>query len=293
MEGNLKAEKQNNLKSHQRMMYEMLKEVDRICRKHKINYMLFAGTMLGAVRHHGFIPWDDDLDILMPRLEYERFLQVAEKDLNPQKYFLQKEFSPHWPMFFSKLRCNGTACIERYVPKDEHTHMGVYIDIFPCDNLYENEIMRKLQFAASKIVIAKSLGKRGYLTNSKLKKAVILISQIIPTNILKIFIKYRGGTKSSMVHTFFGGASQYTKNIYPRIWFSETLPCQFENGQFSIPAGFDEILTQLYGNYLIPLTKEKRGQKEHAEIVDLYNSYTVYKGIQKKIHFQEYTRSIR
>ena len=282
-----------NLKGHQQIMYEMLKEVDQICRKNNINYMLFAGTMLGAIRHKGFIPWDDDLDILMLRPEYERFLKIAEKDLNVKKYFLQKEFTPHWPMFFSKLRRNGTACIERYVPKDEYTHMGIYIDIFPCDNLYDNQIMRKLQFAASKIVIAKSLGKRGYLTNSKLKKTVISISRMIPEHKLKIFVENRKGAKSSMVHTFFGGASQYKKNIYPRSWLSQTLPCQFVDGQFPIPVGFDEILTQLYGDYMIPLSKEKRRQKEHAEIVDLCNSYTVYKGVQKNMKFKEYTRSIR
>lgn len=282
-----------NLKSHQRMMYEMLKEVDCICRKNQISYMLFAGTMLGAVRHKGFIPWDDDLDILMMRPEYERFLQIAEKDLNLQKYFLQKEFTPHWPMFFSKLRCNGTACIERYIPKDEHTHMGVYIDIFPCDNLHENKIMRRLQFIASKIVIANSLGKRGYLTDSRLKKAAILASGAMPAKILKRFVEYRKGTKSSMVHTFFGGASQYAKNIYPRSWLSRTKPCRFEDARFPIPVMFDEILTQLYGDYMTPLPEEKRGQKEHAEIVDLYKPYTAYREIQKKMHFQEYTRSIR
>ena len=282
-----------NLKKHHQMMYEMLKEVDRICRKNHISYMLFAGTLLGAVRHKGFIPWDDDLDILMLRPEYERFLQIAEGDLNLEKYFLQKEFTSHWPMFFTKLRCNGTACIERYVPKDEDTHMGVYIDIFPCDNLYENKIIRKLQFAASKIVIAKSLGKRGYLTNRKLKKVLILISQIMPVKILKIFVEYRKGTNSSMVHTFFGGASQYVKSIYPREWISQTMLCPFEDDQFPIPTGFDETLTQLYGDYMTPLSEDRRGQKKHAEIVDLYNSYTVYKGIQKKMHFQEYTRSIR
>lgn len=284
---------EDNLKKHQRMMYEMLKEADRICKKNNINYMLFAGTMLGAVRHKGFIPWDDDLDILMLRSEYERFLQIAEKDLDLKKYYLQKEFTPHWPMFFSKLRCNGTACIERYIPKDEDTHMGVYIDIFPCDNLYENKIMRKLQFAASKIVIANSLGNRGYLSNNILKKVVVWISRIMPVNILKGFVEYRRGTTSSMVHTFFGGASQYEKNIYPRSWLSQTRLCQFEDEEFSVPVGYDEILTQLYGDYMTPLPENKRGQKKHAEIVDLSNSYTAYKGIQKKMHFQEYTRSIR
>ena len=96
-----------------------------------------------------------------------------------------------------------------------------------------------------------------------------------------------------MVHTFFGGASKYTKNIYPRSWLSQTVPCQFEDDQFPIAVGFDEILTQLYGDYMIPLPKDKRRQKEHAEIVDLYNSYTAYKGIQKKLQFKQYTRSIR
>ena len=281
------------LKSHQNMMFEMLKEVDRICRKNEITYMLFAGTMLGAVRHKGFIPWDDDLDILMLRSEYERFLQIAEKDLNKEKYYLQKEFSTHWPMFFSKFRCNGTACIERYIPKDEHTHMGIYIDIFPCDNLYENRIMRKLQFFASKIVIAKSLGRRGYITDSKSKRIAIWISQIAPIHLLKAFVVYKQGKTSSMVHTFFGGASKYAKNIYPRNWFCRTVLQQFENGFFPIPEEFDEVLTQLYGDYMTPLPENKRGQKRHAEIIDLSRSYIEYKGIQKKMKFNEYTRSIR
>ena len=99
-------------------MLEMLREVDRICKKHQIQYTLFAGTLLGAVRHQGFIPWDDDLDIVMLRPEYERFLKIAAQEIDTRAFYLQAEFSSHWPMFFTKLRRNGTACIERYVPKD-------------------------------------------------------------------------------------------------------------------------------------------------------------------------------
>lgn len=145
------------LKEHQKTMLNLLHEVERICQKHHISYMLFAGTLLGSVRHQGFIPWDDDLDIIMLRPEYERFLEIAPKELDAGSYYLQKEFSAHWPMFFSKLRKNGTACIERYIPKDKQTHQGVFIDIFPCDNLRDHVFLQKLQFFASKIVIAKSL----------------------------------------------------------------------------------------------------------------------------------------
>ena len=283
----------DDLRKHQLMMLEMLKEVDRICRKNGINYMLFAGTMLGAVRHKGFIPWDDDLDIVMMRDEYEQFLRNAEKELDSKEYYLQKEFSPHWPMFFSKLRRNGTACIERYIPKDEETHMGIYIDIFPCDNLYENEFMRRIQFIASKLVIAKALGMRGYRTDSRLKKAAVFLSKILPTRLMADFVQNKKGKTSSMVHTFFGAASKYEKNIYPRQWLSETISARFEDMDFPISSSYEKILSQLYGDYMTPQTKDKRGQKIHAEIIDLEHSYTEYKNIQTKMEFSEYTRSIR
>lgn len=92
------------LQKHQGIMFQMLCELDAICRRNNINYMLFAGSALGAVRHKGFIPWDDDLDIVMLREDYDRFLFVAPNELDSKQYYLQKEFSSHWPMFFSKLR---------------------------------------------------------------------------------------------------------------------------------------------------------------------------------------------
>lgn len=97
------------LQKHQGIMFQMLCELDAICRRNNINYMLFAGSALGAVRHKGFIPWDDDLDIVMLREDYDRFLSVAPNELDGKQYYLQKEFSSHWPMFFSKLRKNNTA----------------------------------------------------------------------------------------------------------------------------------------------------------------------------------------
>lgn len=132
------------LKKHQEVLFELLTVFDGICKKYAIPYQLFSGTALGAVREQGFIPWDDDLDVIMLREDYKRFLEIAPSELG-ESCFLQKEFSEHWPMFFSKLRKNGTACIERYVPKDELTHQGIYIDIFPCDNLSDCNIFRKLQ----------------------------------------------------------------------------------------------------------------------------------------------------
>ena len=123
--------------AHQALLLEMLKDFDAVCRRHHISYQLFAGTALGAVRHHGFIPWDDDVDVILMRSEYDRLFAEAAGDFDPERYYVQQEHGPHWPMQFSKLRRNHTACIEKYHPKDMAIHQGVYLDIFPCDRLSE------------------------------------------------------------------------------------------------------------------------------------------------------------
>lgn len=155
-------EQHTGMTAHQTLLLEMLKDIDIVCKRRRISYQLFAGTALGAVRHHGFIPWDDDVDIIMSRSEYERFFKEAAKDFDETLYFAQQEHSAHWPMPYSKLRRNNTTCIEKYYPKDLKTHQGVYVDIFPCDNLSDCTLMRKIQFCVSKIIIAKSLYARGY-----------------------------------------------------------------------------------------------------------------------------------
>lgn len=280
------------LTEHKRIMLEMLMKLDQICKKHSIPYMLFAGSMLGAVRHRGFIPWDDDLDVVMLRDAYERFLEVAPCELE-DPYFLQREFSDHWPVFFTKLRKNGTACIEKHIPHDPKLHQGIYIDIFPCDNLYDNRLLRGLQFIASKVVIAKSLDARGYLTDSVVKKAFIFICRFLPMKPLLRLAQNSKGKSSKLVHTFFGATSNYKKGVFPRAWFTQTIDMPFETDCFPVSAHYDQMLTALYGDYMTPLPPEKRGCKVHAVIVDTDHSYEDYIGIQSTMNFKEYTRSIR
>ena len=109
-------EQHTGMTAHQTLLLEMLKDIDIVCKRRRISYQLFAGTALGAVRHHGFIPWDDDVDIIMSRSEYERFFKEAAKDFDETLYFAQQEHSAHWPMPYSKLRRNNTTCIEKYYP---------------------------------------------------------------------------------------------------------------------------------------------------------------------------------
>ena len=277
---------------HQKALLVILKEFDRVCKVLDIPYTLFAGTMLGAVRHQGFIPWDDDLDVLMMRKDYERFLAEADTVLECEKFYLQKEFSEHWPMFFSKLRLNNTACLETYHPKDPCVHQGVYIDIFPCDNGAKSEFGRKIQFFASKVVIAKSLKKRGYETSSPVKKIFMGICSLIPIG-LALKITKQGGEDSKYVHSFLGGAAGYRKNVYPRDCFTEKMYLKFENNDYPVPREYDSILKIIYGDYMQLPPPEERAIKKHAYLVDLNNSYEIYRDYHKDMKFDIHTKSIR
>ena len=280
------------LQKHQQALLVLLGEFDRVCEQLNIPYVLFAGTMLGAVRHQGFIPWDDDLDVMMLREDYERFLREADSVLDTEKFFLQKEFSEHWPMFFSKLRLNGTTCLEKYHPRDPQIHQGVYIDLFPCDKAFGTELGRRLQFAASKIVIAKSLDKRGYDTDSKKKKLFIALCRLVPMKPL-LRVTRRGSKSSGMVHSFLGGASSYEKNVYPREYFEKRQKMEFEGGRYPVSAAYDELLKILYGDYMRIPPPEQRMCKQHAILVDLERSYEEYGQYRDGMRFDIYTRSIR
>ncbi len=280
------------MQDHQAALLVLLKEFDRVCRELKISYVLFAGTMLGAVRHQGFIPWDDDLDVLMARKDYERLLREGDTVLDREKFFLQKEFSEHWPMFFSKLRLNGTTCLEKYHPKDPKIHQGVYMDIFPCDDAAGTALGRKIQFLCSKVVIAKALDRRGYETDSIKKKLFMAFCRCLPG---KLFYRCAicGKENGSMLHTFFAAASGYEKNIFPRALFAQAAPMAFEDGQFPVSTEYDRLLTRMYGDWRVLPPKEKRKCKQHAILVDLNRSYEHYEHYRDNMTFDVYTRSIR
>ena len=280
------------LTAHQTALLTLLREFDRVCHVLDIPYVLFAGTLLGAVRHQGFIPWDDDLDVLMLRSDYDRFLAEAPGVLDADAFHLQGEFTEHWPMFFSKLRLNGTTCLEKYHPKDTETHQGIYIDIFPCDDARATAPGRRLQFAASKVVIAKALDRRGYDTDSRGKKLMMALCRPLP---LKPFLKLVKGGRAdgAMVHTFFSAARRYDKNVIPRRFLTHRCEVTFEGDTYPAPTDYDECLRMLYGDYRQLPPPEERACKQHAILVDTQRSYEDYADYREGMTFAVHTRSIR
>lgn len=286
------SERLATLTAHQAALSDLLREFDRVCRVLDIPYILFAGTLLGAVRHQGFIPWDDDVDVLMLRADYHRFLAEAPSVLDADAFYLQKEFSQHWPMFFSKLRLNGTTCLEKYHPKDKQTHQGIYLDIFPCDDACGTALGRRLQFIASKVVIAKSLDQRGYDTHSWGKKCFMALCRLLPRRPF-VWMAQRGKKNGDAVHSFFAAARNYEKNVIPRRFLTERCEVTFEGGAYPAPADYDACLRGLYGDYRQLPPPQERVCKQHALLVDTEHSYEDYADYRDGMSFEVHTRSIR
>lgn len=120
----------------QQSVFEMLVEVDRICRKYKLSYFLDSGTALGAIRHGGFIPWDDDMDVGMLRSDYEKFLELAKTELNPKYVIQTHETEPMYSNFHAKLRYLDTVYPQIY--NSDYKYRGFQLDLFPFDKLPNN-----------------------------------------------------------------------------------------------------------------------------------------------------------
>lgn len=168
------------------------KYFDSFCREHNLNYFLLGGTALGAVRHGGFIPWDDDFDVCMLKDDYHKLLQL-DNEINNDQFTLQLENTPELPLFFSKLRLKNSI----YKENDDFGRdidNGVYIDIMCLSPSYKSNILTYFQFLSSKILSASALSKRGYKNASFIKRIIIMISGFIPANFRNLLLRFARGS---------------------------------------------------------------------------------------------------
>lgn len=281
----LKASEINNMadydiKEFQKIELEILFEVDRVCKKYNIRYFLLAGTLLGAIRHKGFIPWDDDIDIAMPIDEYRRFCKVASKELG-SLYFLQNyqtDFSDRW---FSKVRKNNTTCIEKGYEKS-NIHQGIWIDVFPVIGVNDNEknlkkITKIATFAKKMLNKRYAASTTSYRDLSKEKK----ILRFIPIPVIRslattIYSFIFHGTKKFNYCYYLWGDSKIRARFKADL-FDELCEVEFEGHMFPAPKDWDKYLTIEYGDYMTPPPPEKRNGGSHTiAIVDVNNDYTKY-----------------
>jgi len=242
-------------------------EMKRICEKHDIKYFMTAGTLLGAVRHGGFIPWDDDMDFGMLRKDYEKFLEVCKTELGSE-YFLQTwDTDPEYPFSFAKLRLNGTRFVEGF-SENGSMHNGLFIDIFPFDNVPDDVDLRKKQ--GKKCFVCKRLLwiKKGMGTNMKeggAKQKIkyygfLMFSKFFKYEKIKDYYKktqqlYNDNLTQKVVTD---GSYNYDKESIERTWVENLEPVKFETEEFLSYVDRKGYLEYFYGDYMKLPPEEKR-----------------------------------
>jgi lipopolysaccharide cholinephosphotransferase len=266
------------IRSVQMAELDIVKIVDRLCSKHHLNYYLIGGSALGAVRHGGFIPWDDDVDIGMPRDDYQKFLQICEKEL-PEGLFLQtRQTDPNFFYSYAKIRNNKTTFIEYEVRNLKINH-GIFIDIFPIDGAPDSKLMRNIHATAIRYTLL--IGYRYFLieeANSFFKKATSSFFLWFPLNFWLRISDWLLGWKRLKKARYWGnllGRTGYKKEVMPRESFGEPVRKNFEGIALPIPNHVDCYLKHIYGNYMELPPLEKR-ICHNVFKVDLENSYLVH-----------------
>ena len=263
--------------------YEVLKFIDKICRKQGLTYFLMYGSLIGAIRDEGIIPWDDDIDVMMPRPDYDKLIAYCgkhEKEIFPFKLF-ENTLVPAYPHPIARM---SDMRYKIDFDNEKDYGIGLFVDVYPLDGVGNDlkkasKLVRKSYHNCSLCFLTsrKKLGMDN--TTSKVRLAV-KVPAYIWANILgnKHYIDKANrfcNTHSYVGSKYVSGVAQpwreksgENKNIYEKSWF-EPIEVTFEDGVFTIPKDYDKILRMGYGDYMTPLPEDQR-QTHHT-----YNAYRV------------------
>lgn len=231
---------------------DLLNKLDEVCRKHGLVYYADSGTLLGVVRHKGYIPWDDDIDIVMMRKDYNRLLELEDEFKNP--YFLQSAYSEkNYIRAHAQLRnSETTGCIQADV--DTTYNKGVFVDIFPIDNIPDDEaeLERFRKKIARRWKILTVVYPKHH--NPLVRFGASLISLVFPYKTAfkryeRLCQQYNGIETLRVGNVAYGHAKE--KNVWCGSWFKRSISVPFEFMSIPIPEGYDERLKKEYGDYMV------------------------------------------
>lgn len=255
----------------------MLQSFVDVCNTLGLTYYLIGGTLIGAIRHKGFIPWDDDIDVIMPRKDYDVFLEKAQT-LLPNDLFLQTYVTdPEYPFCFAKIRDTNTTFIEHTLSNRKINH-GIYIDIFPLDYCPTNKIKRKIMLIKD-YLMSVSISRVFNVEVSKKMKLVRFFASICYPSINKTIKKreqmFKSVDNSNIVKNYCSAWSP-EKEEWCNIWFQEGVQVEFEGVYYNAPKDYDSVLRHVYGDYMILPPKEEQIAHHFVDTIDFDKSYIYY-----------------
>ena len=258
---------------------ETMKYIDKLCRENHIVYYIMGGTALGAIRHGGFIPWDDDLDIFMTPDEYKKFKVVFEQT-NSEKFILQEwKTTPNY-LEYAKIRMNGTTFIEEHFKNCKDMHHGIYVDIMILHKVPKNKMVQKLIYYQSKFVTLYGLSQRNWRPKTKGQAAALKLLKIMPCKLMakmcyKNIYKYDSRTKN-FKYCYWITPAKFKNGLFDEEFFSSPVDVKFEDTVLLGSEKIKEYLEYRYGNYMKFPSEEARKAAVHAMIYDTEKNYTEY-----------------
>ena len=270
-------------------MLDILKYFIKVCEKNKLQYWLAAGTCLGALRHGGFIPWDDDLDVYMPRDDYERLWKLMGNGKKDDHYMLcrtTKEKNYHHRVM-QIVDLNTTFIHSR--SKNEDVEHGIYIDIIPIDACPDSKFQRLMQFINAVIFSICNIQQKPEYNGGKLTGIMSLGTNILLGIIRSKNARYLAWSKAEKRMTKYDWNScSHIKCItslfhelmtaFPKEWFGDR-KMQFEDIKVSVPSNAEAYCEAMYGDYMTLPPKEKQVVRHHTEYISINEPYEKFKGI--------------
>jgi len=254
---------ENGIVALQGALMDLLIELKRVCEKNGIEYFVTGGTLLGAVRHKGFIPWDDDMDIGMARRDYERFREVCRTDLDGAYQFYDWHTDTASPLPFGKLKIRGTRLVED-ISSDSGANQEVFIDIFPYDaapdgklarrrHAYKTVLYRKLLMMRSGFHLSDQRRGIRRVVNKTLYAILRLLYSPVKTETLRarydrVARRYNGKETSHLVNLC--GAYSYKREMKDKSLLFPFVTLPFAGETVLAPCGYDRFLREVYGDYM-------------------------------------------
>lgn len=268
-----------NIKQVQEKILDIMKYIDELCRSNGITYYIMGGTALGAIRHEGFIPWDDDLDIFMTPEEYNKFKKVFEEKKSTRFILQEWKTTPNY-LEYAKVRMNGTTFIEEAFKDRKDIHQGIYVDIMMLHKVPENRVIQKLVYYESKFVTLYGLSQRNWIPKSKLQEIALKTLKFIPCKFLaklcyKHIYKY-DGMKVKFKYCYWITPAKFLNGLFDASFFAEPIDIPFEGTLLLGSKRINEYLEYRYGDYMKLPSKDEQQAAVHAMIFDVGKGYEEY-----------------